>query len=80
MSAIQDAFRIAKDRAEIEPLPSITGDDTRKAARKMKAGTGLGIDRMMPVDFERRPSAALDELSHLYILSLNQRSPDLTRS
>eukprot|EP00959_Pyramimonas_sp_CCMP1952_P070250 1466919-Pyramimonas_sp.AAC.1 len=39
-AAIQEAFRQGRERAELEPLPPITGADVREAARRMPARAG----------------------------------------
>eukprot|EP00959_Pyramimonas_sp_CCMP1952_P037855 792334-Pyramimonas_sp.AAC.1 len=46
-------------------MEPITEWDVRKAAHAMKANTGLGADRMTPIDVERLPSEALVELAEL---------------
>ena len=55
-----------REHAVVEDLPPITVAAVRGAARAMKAKAGLGIDRLSPVDVERLPDAALEELCDLY--------------
>eukprot|EP00959_Pyramimonas_sp_CCMP1952_P328872 6885255-Pyramimonas_sp.AAC.1 len=62
---MQRAFETARAAAELEPMEPIAEWDVRRPARAMRANTGLGADRMAPIDVESLPSEALVELAEL---------------
>eukprot|EP00959_Pyramimonas_sp_CCMP1952_P030738 644326-Pyramimonas_sp.AAC.1 len=49
--------------ARDEPPEPISGSEVRAAARRTRAKTGLGADRLAPLDVERALDGALDELA-----------------
>eukprot|EP00959_Pyramimonas_sp_CCMP1952_P187029 3911116-Pyramimonas_sp.AAC.1 len=47
-------------------MPPLTADDVRGALKRMKARAGMGIDRLSPLDFERPPDCAIEDLVNLF--------------
>eukprot|EP00959_Pyramimonas_sp_CCMP1952_P158435 3313381-Pyramimonas_sp.AAC.1 len=64
--SVCQAFADVRAAAVLEPLEPLDIAGIRAAAHAMKPRAGLGVDVLTPLDFERLPDLALDELRGLY--------------
>eukprot|EP00959_Pyramimonas_sp_CCMP1952_P176654 3692202-Pyramimonas_sp.AAC.1 len=60
---LPDLFQHIIDHIQAQGLPPLSGDDARYALRRQRARTGLGADRLSPLDLLRLPQEAPEELA-----------------
>eukprot|EP00959_Pyramimonas_sp_CCMP1952_P328318 6873700-Pyramimonas_sp.AAC.1 len=59
---VRELFRQIRVRAVDEPLPQLEVMDVTRAASRMKAKAGMGIDMVTPTDYQRLPVEGQAEL------------------
>eukprot|EP00959_Pyramimonas_sp_CCMP1952_P376284 7881781-Pyramimonas_sp.AAC.1 len=59
-------FNIVREATTFEQLVPLEPQQIRKAASRMKAEAGMGIDQLSPIDVERLPESGMHDLAQLY--------------
>eukprot|EP00959_Pyramimonas_sp_CCMP1952_P382421 8013281-Pyramimonas_sp.AAC.1 len=62
LGEVREIFRLIREEAKWDSLPDITVEQVYRSTRSMKAKAGLGVDMMSPIDFQRLPCPAIQEL------------------